>query len=164
MANFIIAISRRKVLFKFIAAIFLTYLAVFMFPIRYCRTGSLNLFLLFSSILIGLIFAAVYRLYWGKVLFLTMLSCTVGLGLRILMEWGEYTLDRDLTLINVLTTYIPVIAVIMISYFVTINSKEYLKVLVIESEVCLAEQHAVVAGAEYSDALELVFLDAAEEF
>ena len=140
MVDFIIDISRRRLLSKMIAVVFLTFTSMFMFPIRYSRTGTLNVVLLLSCILIGVILGAVYRLSWIKVSVLTIISCVVGLGLRIWLEWGEYTLDKELTTLNVLFTYIPIIAVVLVSYFATINSKQYLKALLVENDIINGER------------------------
>lgn len=47
----------------------------------------------------------------------------IGLGYRVLIEWGEVTITKELSLFSALMTYIPIITLIYIGYF---YSKSYI--------------------------------------
>ena len=43
----------------------------------------------------------------------------IGFALRVWLEWGESSMMRDLTISNVLLTYIPICISILIGYLLT---------------------------------------------
>lgn len=123
MDNFYQSISRRPKMMKYASIIFLIFESIFVFPIRYDKLTMFNLYLLLFFVVIGCVFGALYRAVWYKPLFIVTISSVIGLMFRVWLEWGEVTITVDLTLWNVMMTYIPIIVVVMIGYLLSINSE-----------------------------------------
>lgn len=140
MTDFIVKLGQRPLLFGIVSTVFIAFESMFMFPINYSRTGTYNVILLMLCILIGVMQAAIFRSAFIKVLLITTIACMAGFACRVWLEWGEYTMGTELTIFNVLITYVPVIVVLMVSYVATLGSKQYMKAIMIEfSKECKKE-------------------------
>ncbi len=103
-----------------IVIFFLIFEAMFLFPLRY-ELSILNAGLIYCYFILGFALCATTRRKSIDILLGISFTNMIGLGLRIWLEWGEYSMIRDLTYKNVLFTYIPIIITTFIGYLYTKN-------------------------------------------
>lgn len=94
--------------------------AIFIFPLRY-ELSILNVGIIYCYFVLGLVLCATTRKKSIVILLVIGFTNMIGLGLRIWLEWGEYSMIRDLTYKNVLLTYIPIITTTFTGYLYTKN-------------------------------------------
>ncbi len=104
----------RKWLFLVIG-VFLIFEAIFVFPLQY-ELSIFNALLVYIYVELGVALSAITTHNTGKVFLAVALLNLVGLGLRTWLEWGEYSMMRDLTIDNVMLTYCPIVIMIYIGY------------------------------------------------
>ena len=73
--------------------------------------------LLLGSFLAGAFLYAVITCSTIQIFVILILTNTIGFGLRVWLEWGEYSMMRDLSFITVLLTYVPIILFGFIGYY-----------------------------------------------
>lgn len=98
-----------------IVIFFLIFEATFLFPLKY-ELSIMNATLIYCYFILGLALCATTRRKPIVILLGIVFSNMIGLGLRIWLEWGKYSMLRDLTYKNVLLTYIPIVAITFICY------------------------------------------------
>ena len=103
-----------------IVIFFMIFEAIFIFPLRY-ELSILIVCIIYCYFLLGLALCATTRRKSIVILLVIIFTNMIGLGLRIWLEWGEYSMIRDLTYKNVLLTYIPIITTTFIGYLYTKN-------------------------------------------
>lgn len=103
-----------------IVIFFLIFESIFLFPLRY-ELSLLNAGIVYCYFILGIALCATTRRKSIVILLVIGFTNMIGLGLRIWLEWGEYSLIRDLTYKNVLLTYIPIITTTLIGYLYTKN-------------------------------------------
>jgi hypothetical protein len=111
--------KKKKRLLAF-AIIFMIFQAIWIFPFKYELSLSYAS-ILYTYFIIGFILCATLKKKLAIVLMTIISTNMLGLCLRVWLEWGEYSMTRDLTVFNVLSTYIPIIAVIAVSYIYTLH-------------------------------------------
>lgn len=94
--------------------------AISLFPLSY-ELSILNVVVIYCYFILGFALCATTRRKSIVILLGIGLTNMIGLGLRIWLEWGEYSMIRDLTYKNVLLTYIPIITTTFIGYLYTKN-------------------------------------------
>ncbi len=103
-----------------IVIFFLIFEAIPIFPLRY-ELSILNAGIIYCYFILGFALCATTRRKSIVILLGIGFTNMIGLGLRIWLEWGEYSMIRDLTYKNVLLTYIPIITTTFIGYLYTKN-------------------------------------------
>ena len=103
-----------------IVIFFLIFEAIFLFPLKY-ELSFLNAGIIYCFFILGVTLCATTRRKSLVILLGIGFTNMIGLGLRILLEWGEYSMIRDLTYKNVLLTYIPIITTTFTGYLYTKN-------------------------------------------
>jgi hypothetical protein len=110
----------KKRLVLVITIFLLIFEVMFIFPLKY-ELSLLNAGIIYCYFILGFALCATTRKKSVVILLGIGFTNMIGLGLRIGLEWGEYSMTRDLTYKNVLLTYIPIIATTFISYLYTKN-------------------------------------------
>lgn len=87
--------SRKKIFALVI--FFMTFEAIFIFPLKY-ELSILNAVMIYCYLMLGFVLCAVTRRHPVIIFLGIVFSNMVGHGLRIWLEWGEYSMIRDLTL------------------------------------------------------------------
>ena len=103
-----------------IPILFLIFQAIFIFPLEYEFSLSTAV-IIYSYFILGLAFSAITTRKPIAILLGIVFTNMIGLVLRVWLEWGEYSMIRDLTYKNVLLTYIPIITVTFIGYLYAKN-------------------------------------------
>ena len=108
-----------------VAIVFLVFEATFIFPLRN-NLSLIYVVMVYGYFMIGLALCATQAIKpW--IMLTEIIGCNLlGLGLRILLEWGQVTISRDLTSQNILFTYIPIIIITFAGYMyanIVIQSK-----------------------------------------
>lgn len=115
--------NKRKNVLLTALIIFIAFEAIWIFPLKY-EVSLLNGSLIIAYVFVGIFIGLIQKLNDFIVILTVPVANIIGLGLRIIIEWGEVTVTEELTLFSVLITYIPVIVFIFIGYFYT---RHYLK-------------------------------------
>ncbi|WP_066718040.1 hypothetical protein [Clostridium sp. Marseille-P299] len=111
--------NKRRIVLN-IVIFFLIFEAIVIFPLKY-EFSIMNASIIYCYFILGFALCATTRRKSIVILLGITFTNVIGLGLRILLEWGEYSMIRDLTYKNVLLTYFPIIAITFISYLYTKN-------------------------------------------
>ncbi len=112
--------NKKKMMISIILTLFVIWQAIWIFPLKYESLLIDGLFLI-SYIYIGIILGLLQKMSKKTALVFIPIINLVGLGFRILIEWGEVSITQELSLISVLTTYIPVIVLIYGGYLYAFN-------------------------------------------
>ena len=108
---------KKKVLYSF-ALIIIVIQAMSIFPLRY-EISILNALMVSVYLEIGVVLSAMFRNRHIIVFLIILATNMIGFALRVWLEWGEFSMRRDLTIFNVLSTYIPICITILIGYLLT---------------------------------------------
>lgn len=119
-----IAIKRK--MFTVMVYAWIVFFGCCMFPINMSRISEDLLFGLLILVAYYDMADIFYGLYKKRPLFVfcsTFLFNTIGLLFRILLEWGEYSITRDLTSLNV-WIYLILIPVLVTVFYIRITTIE----------------------------------------
>ena len=89
-----------------------------LFPIRLTQYIPLSIAMLVVYFYIGLILFGLYEKRPLVMILCTFIFNSIGLLWRIFLEWGEYSMIRDLTILNVTIYLISIPLYIMVVYLV----------------------------------------------
>lgn len=84
-----------------ITYIYIIFIGCFLFPISISKDSAYLFLMLISYFYIGIIFYGLYKKRPLFVFITTFLLNSMGLLSRVLLEWEEYSITRDLTQFNV---------------------------------------------------------------
>lgn len=109
-------IATKRKTFTTISYFTLVFLGIMLFPLNTSGYSPLFLSSLVGYFYIGMIFSGLYGGRAARVFTIAFLLNGIGLCGRILLEWGEYSLMRDLTTFNVGLYLISIPSFIVILY------------------------------------------------
>lgn len=112
LEKLLLAIDKKRKFFIVIAYIYIIFFIGFCsFPITMSKHNPSSFLMLITSFYMSIIFYGLYKNRPLFVLITTFLLNSIGLLGRVLLEWGEASMTRDLTQLNVglHLTIIPVL-------------------------------------------------------
>lgn len=115
--DFWLMVEKKRKHFSILTYVFIIFFGCVSFPINIAKDNSFWLFMLIPYFYIGII---LYGLYKKRPLFvfsITFLLNSLGLLCRVLLEWGEYSMTRDLTKFNVGLYLILIPVLVMFIYY-----------------------------------------------
>ena len=115
--KFWLMVEKKRKSFSILTFAFIIFFGCVSFPINIAEDNSFWLFMLIPYFYIAII---LYGLYKKRPLFvfsITFLLNSLGLLCRVLLEWGEYSMTRDLTQLNVGLYLILIPALVIFIYY-----------------------------------------------
>ena len=112
----LLSIEKRRKTFTTIAYVYIVFIGCFMFPIRIGQDNSFLVDMLIGYFYLTIVLYALYRKRALFVFSITFLLNAIGLLCRVLLEWGEYTITRDLTQLNVVVYLVAIPLVVIFIY------------------------------------------------
>ena len=101
------------------AYLFVIFMGCFLFPIQITRDSTSLFAMLTTYFYVGLIFYGLFHKKPFRVFLTSFVLNTLGLLGRILLEWGEYSLTRSLTPLNI-TIYLLTIPILITLVYIMI--------------------------------------------